>query len=435
MGLDGLLRARGRRSARHRQRHRHRRLEPGRPTRMLAAHLRGRDARRPRTPTSARGRGALRPRARRRPALLRRQPADLAEGHGPPGRRCSTMLSRTARSSPCSAPATPALEGALLRRRRAPSRPGRRRHRLRRAAVAPDAGRRRRDPDPVALRALRPDPALRPALRLRAGRRPHRRPRRHGDRRQRGGAGRRRRHRLPVRAGRRRGASRRRSAAPSHLMRDQAGWTSMQRQGMKSDVSWDRSAARYADLYAVSAARKASTEHDHDRRDHALSTTRSPAPRACARRCRSSSSRTMSRTSSSRSSTASRASTGKTLVIGGDGRYYNREVIQIAIKMAAANGFGRVLVGQGGILSTPAASQRHPQVQGLRRHHPLGQPQSRRPGRGFRHQVQHRQWRPGAREDHRRDLRAHQDDRRTTGSLDVARRRSRHGRHARSSAA
>ncbi|MCV9966510.1 alpha-D-glucose phosphate-specific phosphoglucomutase [Pararhizobium sp. BT-229] len=47
---------------------------------------------------------------------------------------------------------------------------------------------------------------------------------------------------------------------------------------------------------------------------------------------------------------------GDTLVIGGDGRYYNREVIQIAIKMAAANGFGRVLVGRGGILSTPAAS-------------------------------------------------------------------------------
>jgi phosphoglucomutase len=46
----------------------------------------------------------------------------------------------------------------------------------------------------------------------------------------------------------------------------------------------------------------------------------------------------------------------KILVIGGDGRYYNREVIQIAIKMAAANGFGKVMVGRGGILSTPAAS-------------------------------------------------------------------------------
>ena len=47
---------------------------------------------------------------------------------------------------------------------------------------------------------------------------------------------------------------------------------------------------------------------------------------------------------------------GQTLVIGGDGRYYNREVIQKAIKMAAANGFGKILVGKGGILSTPAAS-------------------------------------------------------------------------------
>ncbi|UVO49867.1 alpha-D-glucose phosphate-specific phosphoglucomutase [Sphingomonas sp. SUN019] len=47
---------------------------------------------------------------------------------------------------------------------------------------------------------------------------------------------------------------------------------------------------------------------------------------------------------------------GATLVIGGDGRYLNREVIARAIRMAAANGFARVVVGQGGILSTPAAS-------------------------------------------------------------------------------
>ncbi|PSJ62452.1 alpha-D-glucose phosphate-specific phosphoglucomutase [Kumtagia ephedrae] len=47
---------------------------------------------------------------------------------------------------------------------------------------------------------------------------------------------------------------------------------------------------------------------------------------------------------------------GKALVIGGDGRYYNREVIQKAIAIAAANGFGKVIVGKGGILSTPAAS-------------------------------------------------------------------------------
>jgi len=47
---------------------------------------------------------------------------------------------------------------------------------------------------------------------------------------------------------------------------------------------------------------------------------------------------------------------GSTLVIGGDGRFHNRVVIQQAIRMAAANGYGRVLVGRGGILSTPAAS-------------------------------------------------------------------------------
>ncbi|MBF2063087.1 MAG: alpha-D-glucose phosphate-specific phosphoglucomutase [Calothrix sp. C42_A2020_038] len=47
---------------------------------------------------------------------------------------------------------------------------------------------------------------------------------------------------------------------------------------------------------------------------------------------------------------------GQTLVLGGDGRYYNRKAIQIILKMAAANGFARVKVGQRGILSTPAAS-------------------------------------------------------------------------------
>ena len=47
---------------------------------------------------------------------------------------------------------------------------------------------------------------------------------------------------------------------------------------------------------------------------------------------------------------------GKTLVIGGDGRYFNRKAIQTIIKMAAANGFGELMIGKGGLLSTPAAS-------------------------------------------------------------------------------
>ena len=47
---------------------------------------------------------------------------------------------------------------------------------------------------------------------------------------------------------------------------------------------------------------------------------------------------------------------GKTLVIGGDGRYYNDVAIQAIIRIAAANGFGKAMVGQNGILSTPATS-------------------------------------------------------------------------------
>jgi phosphoglucomutase len=47
---------------------------------------------------------------------------------------------------------------------------------------------------------------------------------------------------------------------------------------------------------------------------------------------------------------------GASFVVGGDGRYYNREAVQKILKIAAANGVGRIVVGQGGILSTPAAS-------------------------------------------------------------------------------
>ncbi|PZV15811.1 MAG: alpha-D-glucose phosphate-specific phosphoglucomutase [Leptolyngbya sp.] len=48
--------------------------------------------------------------------------------------------------------------------------------------------------------------------------------------------------------------------------------------------------------------------------------------------------------------------TGKTLALGGDGRFYNRHAIQVILKMAAANGFAAIKVGHRGILSTPATS-------------------------------------------------------------------------------
>jgi phosphoglucomutase len=47
---------------------------------------------------------------------------------------------------------------------------------------------------------------------------------------------------------------------------------------------------------------------------------------------------------------------GKTLVLGGDGRFYNLKALQTIVKMAVANGFGTLLIGQRGLLSTPAAS-------------------------------------------------------------------------------
>jgi phosphoglucomutase len=56
------------------------------------------------------------------------------------------------------------------------------------------------------------------------------------------------------------------------------------------------------------------------------------------------------------------------LVVGGDGRFHNRHVIQTVLKMAAANGFERALVGRGGLLSTPAAScliRRHGAIGGV----------------------------------------------------------------------
>ena len=43
-------------------------------------------------------------------------------------------------------------------------------------------------------------------------------------------------------------------------------------------------------------------------------------------------------------------------MLGGDGRYFNDRAAQVILRMAAANGAARVIVGQGAILSTPAAS-------------------------------------------------------------------------------
>jgi len=59
---------------------------------------------------------------------------------------------------------------------------------------------------------------------------------------------------------------------------------------------------------------------------------------------------------------------GKTLILGGDGRFYNAQALQVILKMAAAHGFQRVMVGQDGILSTPAVSciiRKHQAIGGI----------------------------------------------------------------------
>ena len=55
---------------------------------------------------------------------------------------------------------------------------------------------------------------------------------------------------------------------------------------------------------------------------------------------------------------------GGTLALGGDGRYYNRQAIQTIIRMAAANGVVRIIVGQGGLLGRRLADRRSPDPAG-----------------------------------------------------------------------
>jgi phosphoglucomutase len=150
------------------------------------------------------------------------------------------------------------------------------------------------------------------------------------------------------------------------LFRDKDAWAAIQHQGMKSDVSWRRSARKYADLYRnlLSRAGRAS---DLDTPPAATSdmiktvktkpyADQKPGTSGLRKKVPVFQQENYAENFIQSVFNSLEGFEGETLVIGGDGRYLNVEVIQKAIAMAAANGFGKVMVGQGGILSTPAAS-------------------------------------------------------------------------------
>ena len=114
--------------------------------------------------------------------------------------------------------------------------------------------------------------------------------------------------------------------------------------------------ARYAELYKRCCRRRTGTAHDQDRRNHSPIADQKPGTSGLRKKVPVFQQANYVENFIQSVFDSLEGFKGKTLVLGGDGRYYNREVIQIAIAMAAANGFGEVIVGRGGILSTPAAS-------------------------------------------------------------------------------
>ena len=153
------------------------------------------------------------------------------------------------------------------------------------------------------------------------------------------------------------------------LYRDPAAWRAVQLCGMQTDVSWNRSAAEYARIYRrLTGLQKVTTVSPPAVTSVPTTPFSGQKPGTSGLRKKVPVFQAAHYAENFIQSTFDVLDdkAGKTLVVGGDGRFLNREVAEKVIRMAAANGFGRVLIGKGALLSTPAASHL------IRKHEALG---------------------------------------------------------------
>ena len=237
----------GRPAGRHFERDRLRSMEPRQRPASARPVRRGK-------PVGKGGRQAARPGVVRHPSERGRHgPAARRHGvaaGGPEGVRSRGRRVRRAARPRCHVRAARhrrrALRGAVARPVGGPSRPRRRAHRIRRGAGAPDRRRQRHVPDAVAVRAVRPEPDVQPALRHGAGGAGHRRAGRHGaGLRPANGRG----HRIHLRRVLVGGAARRADGGRSTPIGAPTSGARLQLAGMREDHSWTASAREYVSVY------------------------------------------------------------------------------------------------------------------------------------------------------------------------------------------
>ncbi len=132
-------------------------------------------------------------------------------------------------------------------------------------------------------------------------------------------------------------------------------WAKVRKRAMAHDVSWDRPAAQYRALYENLVA-----DHAHRVTTRIVTTTpylgQQPGTSGLRKKVAVFQQPNYLENFVQSIFNALTNVEGETLVVGGDGRFFNDVAVQTIIKMAAAAGFGRILVGRNGLLSTPATS-------------------------------------------------------------------------------